>query len=712
MANRIKISPGIDSNSLKVGNFSVGIQGTGMGPTSSTGFYNGEHIPEGGYVIYTDGPTVRVVNNDQELIDTLNKMGSSLPSDDLAGSLQWAKDNGILVIDRHFNNLVTDGLVLNLDAKHIPSYFSNIPATNMLSAGDPDLNHMVIWTNSGQWTWTDNAADIEPPFLNGADGVKIMRGQSNTTGSQHFGCASFAGIGGQTYTMSVWYRQNRAGVSSPYFRTNINNNSLGNLSYNGDTNSANWPVNEWIRISATATLQANEGGAYLSNYLGRQKGDIAWYYAPMVELGSTMSPFVNGTRTQNTEWVDLSGNNHSVNLYNNPVHSGNSLSFDGVDDYARGNSASLTGENFDSTGFTLEGFIKLLNEPGAWRSTFNIENRSNNNHIDIRNSNGYGRMTINYYPGYTDVNAGYVDINENEWYHLAGVWDGSQLMMYVNGKQAGSVASLNSLDLGDSPNFQIGRAYSDNRYVNDEFQAIRVYRRGLTPEEVAQNFYGGNIVTSGLTFATDAGNLVSYEPGSNSIYSLTDSSLEGTLLNGTGWNSANGGYWEFDDSDDKITIPNNAAFNHTSQLTIEAWARFDGNSNDFIFEKGNVNTQYSLFSHGTDIVFRTYHAGDGGYDTQSPSKTSVGIVNGQWHHIVGSWDGSTKRIYIDGVEKNSKSKSGALTTTSQGAAIGAFGGTSSGYYFGGDIAVVRIYNKGLSTSEVLQNFNAQKARFK
>ena len=167
----------------------------------------------------------------------------------------------------------------------------------------------------------------------------------------------------------------------------------------------------------------------------------------------------------------------------------------------------------------------------------------------------------------------------------------------------------------------------------------------------------------------------------------------------------------FDNTDDRITMPNSSVFNHTSELSIEAWVKFVGNNNDFIFEKGNVNTQYSLFSHGSDIVFRTWHAGDSGYQSLAPSKTTAGITNGQWHHIVGSWDGSTKRIYVDGVDKASVSKSGALTTTSNGAAIGSFGGTSSGYYFGGDIAIVKIYDKGLSATEIKQNFNAYKNRF-
>ena len=167
----------------------------------------------------------------------------------------------------------------------------------------------------------------------------------------------------------------------------------------------------------------------------------------------------------------------------------------------------------------------------------------------------------------------------------------------------------------------------------------------------------------------------------------------------------------FDNTNDRITMPNSSVFNHTSGLTIESFVKFDGDSGDFIFEKGNVNTQYSLFSHGTDIVFRTFHAGESSYQTQAPSKSAVGISNGVWHHIVGSWDGLTKRIYVDGVEKNGVSKGGVLTTDSNGAAIGSFGGTSSGYYFGGEIAIVKIYDRGLSASEVKQNYNAYKNRF-
>jgi hypothetical protein len=160
-----------------------------------------------------------------------------------------------------------------------------------------------------------------------------------------------------------------------------------------------------------------------------------------------------------------------------------------------------------------------------------------------------------------------------------------------------------------------------------------------------------------------------------------------------------------------LSIPNSDAFNTTSGLTIEAWVKFDGNSDDFIFEKGDVNTQYSLFSHSTDIVFRTYHSGDGGYHTQSPEKSAVGISNGVWVHIVGSWDGYNKRIFVNGELKNEVAKGGALVTTTKGASVGRFGGDTVGYYFNGSIAKVAIYNRGLTASEVLQNFNALRGRY-
>jgi len=225
-------------------------------------------------------------------------------------------------------------------------------------------------------------------------------------------------------------------------------------------------------------------------------------------------------------------------------------------------------------------------------------------------------------------------------------------------------------------------------------------------------------VRTGLVGEWDAANPLSYPGTGNTWYDLsgygnhgTNSNMTFTTTNGTTETYINGGF-DFNNSSSVCIIPNSASLDGpTVGLTIEAWAQFDADSDDFIFEKGNVNTQFSLFSHGSDIVFRTYHQPESNYDTQSPSKATCGVSNGQPYHIVGSWDGVTKRIYINGELKHSQNKSGELYHRGTAAAIGRFGGTTTGYYFGGYIWMVRVYEIGLTEEQIKQNFNATRGRF-
>ena len=217
------------------------------------------------------------------------------------------------------------------------------------------------------------------------------------------------------------------------------------------------------------------------------------------------------------------------------------------------------------------------------------------------------------------------------------------------------------------------------------------------------------IITEGLVLALDAANKKSYPGSGTTWFDLSGNGNHGTNANMT-FETDKLGVFDFNNSTSESTIANSDSLNPVSQLTIEAVVNFDGNSTDFIFEKGNVNSQYSLFSHSTDLVFRTVHQGVAGYDSLYAYKTQ-GITNGQYHHVLGSYNGSTKKTYIDGKEVATKNKTGNLVTTTPGAAVGDFGGTSTGYPFGGKIALVRVYNIGLNASQVKQNFEAIRGRF-
>jgi hypothetical protein len=224
------------------------------------------------------------------------------------------------------------------------------------------------------------------------------------------------------------------------------------------------------------------------------------------------------------------------------------------------------------------------------------------------------------------------------------------------------------------------------------------------------NLYGPRIVTDGLVLYLDAANNKSYPGSGTTWYDLSGNGNNGTNSNMTYVNDVQGAF-SFNNSSSVSTIPNSSSLNLTTGLTIEAWVNFDGNDTDFIFEKGNVNTQYSLFSSSADIIFRTYHVGDGNYHNVSVGVTTAGVSAGNWCHLVGSWNGAQKKIFVNGALKVTTSKANNLVTTTAGAAVGRFGGTSTGYYFGGDIAKVAIYSIGLNDSQVLNNYNALKGRF-
>jgi hypothetical protein len=84
-----------------------------------------------------------------------------------------------------------------------------------------------------------------------------------------------------------------------------------------------------------------------------------------------------------------------------------------------------------------------------------------------------------------------------------------------------------------------------------------------------------------------------------------------------------------------------------------------------------------------------------------------------WYQVVGTFTSGTRRLYINGVLVNSDTQSGTIDTNTNGMSIGVYGGFNGGrgYYYNGNIASVKVYNRELTASEIQQNFNANRSRF-
>ena len=190
------------------------------------------------------------------------------------------------------------------------------------------------------------------------------------------------------------------------------------------------------------------------------------------------------------------------------------------------------------------------------------------------------------------------------------------------------------------------------------------------------------------------------------------SDLSSTNLNGTNdvgtvdWDPEYGGVIKFNGSQG-FTFPQNDVFNCHEQ-TVIVWAKTNATTQyGFWFEKGTVNTQYSLFQEGADIQWRHYFT-DGTLNTQSTTTSSY-LNTSDYFQVVGTYNKQQKITYINGIARTTTNETRPVNFNSGGVTIGMF--NSGSYKYNGNIAIVQVYNRALSASEVLDNYNTYKSRF-
>ena len=222
---------------------------------------------------------------------------------------------------------------------------------------------------------------------------------------------------------------------------------------------------------------------------------------------------------------------------------------------------------------------------------------------------------------------------------------------------------------------------------------------------------GPDAIESGLVFCLDAGNRASYT-GSGTAWNELSNNMSGELVNSPTFNSQNNGFFQFV-TDDYARIPNSTTLD-TQTPSVEVWIKTNATSqNGFWFEKGTVNTQYSLFQEGTNIQWRQHYGA--GY-TNLSTNTATYINTSSWYQVVGTFTSGRRRLYINGNLVNSDTQTGTISTDSGGMSIGVFGGYTANpggraYYYNGNLAFCKVYNKELTSAEILQNYNATKGRY-
>jgi hypothetical protein len=613
MPNKFKYNKtGSEANSIFKGSWAIDTTANniGDGPSSATSFYNGAEIPAGGYTIYNAGK-VFAANNDLQLLGKLNSIGAN--SGSASAALTWAAGQAsTTVLNQPIENIVTSGLVLNLDPAYVSSFVNGEPTTNLIPS--PTVNAYPT-TGNGWGTYNTNqycgnngcavhwdipaiasvsdnivttvsahqirSFDVITPLTTGGgvsggaqylakkvsdtqfslhdynssqdgsqgylnpttgrfkvhdsfwldqrvavnassfptkwfgnphqpnsalvkeiisggfnvagmpvtDCVRLHWFRADATDGMSYGVDASVTIG-QPVTTSFWLRAASPSAVGQYIAfQHYNYGGIGGAD-GFYMNAATGAQGEWVRRSFTFTPTRNTLISYFFPSTGDMKIDVANI---QIEQQSTVTPFVAGSRAQNSTAYDLAGNNNHGTLTNGPTYSSTyrTILFDGIDDYI--NIPSFT--NQPSTGITCEAWINPTETVSTGTVRGGVISATNTMYLGLFDSKDGGATHSLHWANTTSSSrpaSANGSIPNNAWTHIVGTWDGTTSRAYINGAEVWSSPQSGTIPSATYVVGTYGGGLTDGMHnFQGQIALARVYNKALTGAQIMQNWSTG-----------------------------------------------------------------------------------------------------------------------------------------------------------------------------------------------------------------------------
>lgn len=213
----------------------------------------------------------------------------------------------------------------------------------------------------------------------------------------------------------------------------------------------------------------------------------------------------------------------------------------------------------------------------------------------------------------------------------------------------------------------------------------------------------------------------SYPNINNSQWRNTLAGSSATVTNSPLFSSSNNGYLTFNGSTNYATYTVPSSF---SLYCLETWWYNTNTIPNNDTPIGGPTTYQSPFMFNNDypcgvnlgawtggMTNEAIHIWSGTSSSYGATYTRQQVAIG-WHHIVFSWNGTTYDIYVDGVQQTAYPLSGGLGSAPlQNLSSIQIGYSTPGYYFNGNYGIVNCYSSALSSTQVIQNFNALRGRY-
>ena len=232
-----------------------------------------------------------------------------------------------------------------------------------------------------------------------------------------------------------------------------------------------------------------------------------------------------------------------------------------------------------------------------------------------------------------------------------------------------------------------------NGRKSNQFNSSGTFKVGST-----SNF---EIVTDSLYLNLDAGDFSSR--GTSTWTDLSGISRNGTVTGatlGTNW------YYDFDGSNDRMDF--SAADIGGTNFTVEVWVNPDSSQVAYanIFDYDHTGSKGFTIQQANTTTNTYYFYTGGNYNN------FTNIPAGTWAHLLISISGTSVVQYLNGVQDGTFTASSNSDTTGERITLASWrAGGSHSRYWNGQYGQCRVYNKALTASEVLQNYNATKTNF-
>ncbi len=393
---------------------------------------------------------------------------------------------------------------------------------------------------------------------------------------------------------------------------------------------------------------------------------------------------------------------------------GYALNFDG-NDYANKVNGVLTG----ITNITIEAWVNVANDASG---TMYLVNQRSGGDIGI---NGQYVLQINddLSVDFWDhgTNYGFSDntsstgfnITKGEWTHIAVVVNGLNAYYYKNGKlvrtevsSAGSQVSYADID------FTLGKDGRDpGKYFKGKMDEVRVWTIARTETEINTNMYKQLIGSEA--------NLVAYylmSDGSGTSLLDDGATTNNLTISGATWVASNAfagprQALNFDGTNDYVNC-NNPLNITDNTMSVESWiypTNFKSDSwlntilgNDYWGGAGSRSEGY---------VFR-YGGANGNLDfvmsSQSDANWHVASASGvltlnKWQHVAAIYNGTSVKLYVNGIEVASAAYSHNIYASTQNASISNSAGDPLNRLMVGKIDELRVWGDARTASEIREN---------